>query len=265
MTFYYVVAVRDCRDGRAAIQNTCLSISKRHLSIEVGTRGSAPASRTPLRRARGGARPALRRRCRPHWLRWRVAGLRGLPRAQRGPRVLARQPRILTTPSRAARRAPALARSRRGRSRASRRRRRARGVVLAAGAPPGLRTTERVGARASLARVEATPAASSGDARRRSDSGTRMPRDSSGGTYRRLASSQLRGMYSLSASAEFRAAEAVRRETLRGGSDAAPSDKGAEGFILIPTEAPKRGDPSGASASVPRFSNADPRFGSRRD
>ena len=130
--------------------------------------------------------------------------------------------------------------------------------------PPGLRTTERVGARASLARVEATPAASSGDARRRSDSGTRMPRDSSGGTYRRLASSQLRGMYSLSASAEFRAAEAVRRETLRGGSDAAPSDKGAEGFMTDSNRGSESAaDPNGASASVPSASpNADPRFGS---
>ena len=130
--------------------------------------------------------------------------------------------------------------------------------------PPGLRTAERVGARASLARVEATPAASPGDARRRSDSGTRMPRDSSGGTYRRLASSQLRGMYSLSASAEFRAAEAVRRETLRGGSDAAPSDEGAEGFMTDSIRKSEgAADPNGASASVPSASpNADPRFGS---
>ena len=127
---------------------------------------------------------------------------------------------------------------------------------------PGSRTAERVGARASLARVEATPAASSGDARRRSDSGTRTPRDSSGGTYRRLASSQLRGMYSLSASAEFRAAEAVRRETLRGGSDAAPSDAAdadPSGVVRAASSPPgsPRADPLGSAAGLRRRTKRD--------
>ena len=127
---------------------------------------------------------------------------------------------------------------------------------------PGSRTAERVGARASLARVEATPAASSGDARRRSDSGTRTPRDSSGGTYRRLASSQLRGMYSLSASAEFRAAEAVRRETLRGGSDAAPSDAAdadPSGVVRAASSPPgsPRADPLGSAAGPRRRTKRD--------
>ena len=127
---------------------------------------------------------------------------------------------------------------------------------------PGSRTAERVGARASLARVEATPAASSGDARRRSDSGTRTPRDSSGGTYRRLASSQLRGMYSLSASAEFRAAEAVRRETLRGGSDAAPSDVAdadPSGVVRAASSPPgsPRADPLGSAAGPRRRTKRD--------
>ena len=127
---------------------------------------------------------------------------------------------------------------------------------------PGSRTAERVGARASLARVEATPAASSGDARRRSDSGTRTPRDSSGGTYRRLASSQLRGMYSLSTSAEFRAAEAVRRETLRGCSDAAPSDVAdadPSGVVRAASSPPgsPRADPLGSAAGLRRRTKRD--------
>ena len=117
---------------------------------------------------------------------------------------------------------------------------------------PGSRTAERVGARASLARVEATPAASSGDARRRSDSGTRTPRDSSGGTYRRLASSQLRGMYSLSASAEFRAAEAVRRE-----SDVADADP--SGVVRAASSPPgsPRADPLGSAAGPRRRTKRD--------
>ncbi len=89
---------------------------------------------------------------------------------------------------------------------------------------PEARPAERAGARAAgfaSTRAPLAPgvdassdAAASSDAdRRRADSAapTRTPRDSSGGTYRRLASSQLRGMYSLSASAEFRAAEAAAR------------------------------------------------------
>ena len=90
---------------------------------------------------------------------------------------------------------------------------------------PEARPAERAGARAAgFAKSPRAPlapgvdassdAAASSDARRRrSDSAarTRTPRDSSGGTYRRLPSSQLRGMYSLSASAEFRAAEAAAR------------------------------------------------------
>jgi len=89
---------------------------------------------------------------------------------------------------------------------------------------PEARPAERAGARAAgfaSPRAPLAPgvdassdAAASSDAdRRRADSAapTRTPRDSSGGTYRRLASSQLPGMYSLSASAEFRAAEAAAR------------------------------------------------------
>ena len=74
-------------------------------------------------------------------------------------------------------------------------------------------------------------APSAGDRRRRSAAARTPSSASPGGAYRRLASSQLRGLYSLSASAEFRAAEAAARLA---DERVEPSVSGADGSAASP-------------------------------